>query len=89
MERTKVGYLRISKAFSNQTTHGGEEVSLESSVTSTCTQICGNKQYSGKSCAKMVLVKVLQSSRPEYAFKAYAILDEQSNRSLANPLLFS
>ena len=43
----------------------------------------------GKSCAKLVLVKVFQSSRPENAFKTYAILGEQSNRSLAKPELFS
>ena len=33
--------------------------------------------------------KFFQSLRPENAFKAYAILDEQSNKSLANPALFS
>ena len=34
--------MHINKVFSNQTAHGGEEESLESWVTSTCTQVCGN-----------------------------------------------
>ena len=37
----------------------------------------------------MVLVKIFHGSEPENVFKTYAILDEQSNRSLAKPALFS
>ena len=35
------------------------------------------------------MVKVYQNSRPDQFHKTYAILDEQSNQSLARPELFS
>ena len=73
----------------DQSVHGGEEETSKKTVTSKCTQVCGNKQHEGKSCAKLVLVNIYQSTRPEHMLKAYAILDEQSNRSLAKPELFS
>ncbi|MES9882784.1 MAG: hypothetical protein ABW185_18100 [Sedimenticola sp.] len=64
--------------------HGGEPTET---VSSKCTQICGSK-VGGKSCAKMVLVNVYPDGHPEDAIKTYAILDEQSNRSLAKTELF-
>lgn len=82
--------MHIQKGASNETQslHGGEETSKKS-VTSKCTQVCGKIHRGGKSCAKLVLVKVYQANKPECAIKTYAILDEQSNRSLARPELFS
>jgi len=61
--------------------NGGERVS------SSCTEICG-RRVTGKSCAKLVLVNVYHQRDPTRQIKAYAILDEQSNRSLAKPELF-
>ena len=84
--------MHIYKDKSDQSVHGGEEETPRKTVTSKCTQICGNKQYlDGKSCAKLVLVNIYQSTdtRSDHKLKAYAILDEQSNRSLAKPELFS
>ena len=84
--------MHIYKDKSDQSVHGGEEETPRKTVTSKCTQICGNKQYlDGKYCAKLVLVNIYQSTdtRSDYKLKAYAILDEQSNRSLAKPELFS
>ena len=84
--------MHISKEKSDQSVHGGEEEGSKKTVTSKCTQVCGNKQHvEGKSCAKLVLVNIYQSSgtKPEHMLKTYAILDEQSNRSLAKPELFS
>ena len=82
--------MHIVKGRSDQSVHGGEEETSRKTISSKCTQVCGNKQqYSGKSCAKMVLVKIFHGSEPENVFKTYAILDEQSNRSLAKPALFS
>ncbi|MCG8046576.1 MAG: hypothetical protein N0E48_13205 [Candidatus Thiodiazotropha endolucinida] len=52
-----------------------------------CTQICGNT-FSGKSCAKTVLVNVYAKGQQENAVKMYAILDDQSNRTLARSDLF-
>ena len=56
-------------------------------VISKCTQICG-KTVGGKSCAKTVLVKVYHKDRPELSLKLYAIIDDQSNVTLARPELF-
>ena len=57
-------------------------------VTTKCTQICGGTR-TGKSCAKVLLVKVFTEENPANAVKAYAIIDDQSNRSLAKTSLFN
>lgn len=78
---------------SSATNHGGEEtqhkdvISIES-VTSRCTQICGN-DFGGKSCAKNILVKVYPQGHPERSQSMYAIIDDQSNRSLASTGFFT
>lgn len=56
-------------------------------VTSACTMLCGRAGAS-KSCAKTVLVKVYPRGNPEKAISVYAIIDEQSNRSLARSAFF-
>lgn len=53
----------------------------------TCTDICLSGV--GKSCAEIVLVKVFMEDKPDKVLTCYAILDEQSNRSLAKPMFFS
>ena len=53
--------------------HGGETISK-------CTKICG-ASYMSKSCAKIVPVYVRNGDRSK---KVYAILDEQSNHTLAH-----
>lgn len=68
--------------------HGGEEEPSSSSVTtSNCTEICGDRT-AGKSCAKISLVYIYPKGKPETKTKAYAILDDQSNRSLARSAFF-
>jgi hypothetical protein len=75
---------------SPSTGHGGEQQHGEGSpeghegleVNATCTQICSDK-FSGKSCAKTILATVYPRDRPDLAVKVYAILDDQSNKSLA------
>lgn len=57
-------------------------------VTSKCTQICGG-EFGGKSCAKNILVRVYPEGHPEKARRMYAILDDQSNRSLARTAFFT
>ncbi|XP_056000356.1 uncharacterized protein LOC130048119 [Ostrea edulis] len=64
--------------------HGGEKMSH---VTSACTQICKD-QFCGKSCAKVILVNLHQKNNPNKSFKAYAILDDQSNKSLVKSDVF-
>ncbi|XP_037509614.1 uncharacterized protein LOC119386370 [Rhipicephalus sanguineus] len=58
----------------------------EGRVTSTRTEVAStNDSY--RSCAKICLVDVIHQSQPESTLRAYAILDEQSNRSLVRPEL--
>ncbi|XP_067279206.1 uncharacterized protein [Pseudorasbora parva] len=59
-----------------------EDASL--SVTSKCTEICGKADpHSPCSCSKICLVRVYPAGKKEEAVTMYAVLDEQSNRSLA------
>lgn len=68
--------------------HGGEDKEPNAtSVTSKCSEICGNST-SSRSCSKICLVKVYPVDQPERAVKVYAVLDEQSNRSLAKTDFF-
>ena len=56
-------------------------------VKSTCTEICGDG-YSGKSCAKILPVDVFHEDNEDNIVRMYAIIDDQSNRSLASSLFF-
>ncbi|XP_060793215.1 uncharacterized protein LOC132896416 [Neoarius graeffei] len=69
--------------------HGGEgEESTSASVTtSLCTEVCGDSTIT-KSCSKICLVDVYPKDQPEKKARAYAILDDQSNRSLARSSFF-
>lgn len=69
--------------------HGGEgEASILPPVTtSTCTEVCGDST-TAKSCAKICLVYIYPKAKPEKKTRAYAILDDQSNRSLARSSFF-
>ncbi|KAL3967947.1 NLR family CARD domain-containing protein 3 [Sarotherodon galilaeus] len=53
----------------------GTEETTQPAITSTCTEVCGEAQR-GRSCSKICLVK------------AYVMLDDQSNRSLARSEFF-
>ncbi|PIK48185.1 hypothetical protein BSL78_14928 [Apostichopus japonicus] len=82
--------LHVDQAFFRDTQvtkgdNGGEQNS--SSVTSKCTEICGDN-LGGRSCSKVCQVKVYTQRKEHEAIKVYAVLDEQSNRSLAKPQLF-
>lgn len=74
--------------------HGGERAKTEVvespplAVTSNCTQICG-EGFGGKSCAKTILVRVYPKEYPEKVKNMYAIIDDQSNRSLATSEFFT
>ncbi|KAK3092639.1 hypothetical protein FSP39_005230 [Pinctada imbricata] len=59
--------------------HGGEDT--EETLSTKCTLLCG-EEFTGRSCSKTLLVKVFPSGQPEKAVKVYAIIDEQSNRTL-------
>lgn len=67
---------------------GGEGDEVDSQeVNSACTQVCG-KGLSARACAKICLVSVFPNGCREKSKRVYAILDEQSNRSLARSEFF-
>lgn len=65
--------------------HGGER--QEEAVTTKCTQMCGDG-FKGRSCAKIVLVRVHPRGKPHLSRSMYAIVDDQSNKSLAKSEFF-
>nr|XP_021331373.1 uncharacterized protein LOC110439581 [Danio rerio] len=65
----------------------GEDNSDMTSVNTSCTEVCGPGQW-GRSCSKICLVKLYPKGNKDMATKAYVILDDQSNRSLARPEFF-
>ncbi|XP_056101657.1 uncharacterized protein LOC130080328 [Rhinichthys klamathensis goyatoka] len=68
--------------------HGGEQAEspMRANV-SKCTEVCG-KGISSRSCSKICLVNIYPAGHKEKAVKAYVVLDEQSNRSLAKTEFF-
>ncbi|KAJ8018514.1 hypothetical protein HOLleu_43463 [Holothuria leucospilota] len=58
---------------------GGEETN---SITSKCTGICG-KNSGEHPCSKICLIVIYPDKEVRKAIKAYVVLEEQSNRSLA------
>lgn len=69
------------------TVDGGERNAARPTAISTCTQVCGS-EFESHSCAKICLVFIYPKNSPEKKLKAYAILDDQSNRSLAKSSVF-
>ncbi|XP_062393459.1 uncharacterized protein LOC134080863 [Sardina pilchardus] len=68
--------------------HSGEEEEKTSlTVNSKCTDVCGDP-LSSRSCSKICLIEVHHKGQPNKAVKGYAILDDQSNRSLARSEFF-
>ena len=77
-----------SKSSPSTSEDGGEEDKADNQeVKSTCTQVCG-EGLSARACAKICLVSVFPNGRREESKRMYAILDEQSNRSLARSEFF-
>lgn len=66
---------------------GEESYDIKAVVNSNCTEVCGTGQVS-RSCSKICPVKVYRKGQPDKAIKAYVILDDQSNRSLARSSFF-
>ena len=71
---------------------GGEQLELAetklTSVSSTCTDISKDGN-SSKSCAKILPVNVFHKDNQDKVIRMYAIIDDQSNRSLVAPEFFS
>ncbi|XP_062570928.1 uncharacterized protein LOC134232947 [Saccostrea cucullata] len=69
-----------------ENSHGGEN-SIPSSFTTNCTQVC-SAAFSGKSCAKIILVNIFRVGREDLKKRAYVILDDQSSKTLAKSSFF-
>ncbi|CAE1263823.1 unnamed protein product [Acanthosepion pharaonis] len=68
--------------------NGGEDnPPIATGVVSQCTQVCGG-ELSEKSCSKICLVNVYPADQPDKTVRMYAIIDEQSNRSLVRSDFF-
>ena len=67
--------------------NGGEREDNVTDITTSCTEVCGLGQW-GRSCSKICLTKIYPKGFKNKAIKAYVILDDQSNRSLARPEFF-
>lgn len=63
------------------------ELSSVPTVTSRCTEICGEGQPP-MSCSKICLVRVFPNGQRDKAINMYAVHDDQSNRSLVRPEFF-
>ena len=70
-------------------TDGADQQHLgeHSQVTTSCTEICGGRP-SGRSCAKICLANIYATDHPDRKVKAYVVIDDQSNSSLAKPQPF-
>lgn len=65
-----------------------EQTENAPSVVSKCTEVCGQNS-SLRSCSKICLVKAYPEGQRDRAINMYAVIDEQSNRSLAKTEFFS
>ncbi|KAK0143480.1 hypothetical protein N1851_018392 [Merluccius polli] len=75
-------------AIDSDTDHGGEESEAASSnIVSKRTEVHGGANTS-RSCSKICLLQVFPAGQPDRSARAYAVLDDQSNRSLAQPEFF-
>ena len=63
-----------------------DEQQSESPVVSKCTVICG--KYSRRSCSKTIIVNIYPANKQDLATKTYALLDDQSNSTLARVEFF-
>ncbi|XP_073439167.1 uncharacterized protein [Dendrobates tinctorius] len=80
----------VAVTSSPATSHGGEPQNNANSTTAvscSCSEVCGESQ-NDKCCARIFLIRVYPEGQPEKAVKMYAIIDDQSNRSLAGPKFF-
>ena len=64
----------------------GEEVTGTILVKAKCTEVCG--KFRGKSCARIVPVRVYKKGQSDNFVDCFAMLDDQSNKSLGKGALF-
>lgn len=94
-ERIRKRYRSPSQALiyplNRSSSHGGEEsLTTEThkpAAKTLCTQI-RKGTFNGKSCSKTLLARVYRKGNPKDQLKLYAIIDDQSNKSLVSPGFF-
>ncbi|XP_061170284.1 uncharacterized protein LOC133179579 [Saccostrea echinata] len=74
--------------YQNEDANNSERKHGEEVVRARCTDICGVPNFTGKSCARIVPVRIYPHNQPENAVLSYAMLDDQSNRTLGKSSLF-
>lgn len=76
------------KAPTRTEAHGGEgSDSPKEELSASCTKVCG-ADLSDRSCSKICAVKVFPTGHQDKAIKVYAVIDDQSNRSLVRSEFF-
>ena len=66
---------------------GEDDIESSPTVNSKCTEVCGENN-GPRSCSKICLITVHPKGQPDRSVRLYAILDDQSNRSLARSEFF-
>lgn len=83
----------LRRQFSNTASliqkHGEESLGKNQlAVNSNCTEICGKLNFPGRSCARIIQVRIYPEGQPENSIAAYSMLDDQSNKTLGRSILF-
>ena len=76
------------KGLPNYGGESGPPVTVPESVSANCMQI-GRDEFGGKSCAKNIVVRVYHENDPHKAKTMYAIVDDQSNKTLIKSDFFT
>lgn len=77
----------VGQEHTEQESEKEEDLSDSAAINWQCTGVCGTNQ-SARSCSTICLVKVYKKNQPQHAVSMYAILDDQSNCSLARSEFF-
>ncbi|XP_056016958.1 uncharacterized protein LOC130053620 [Ostrea edulis] len=82
------GPSNVTASVSTVADGGERKLPTKSTVDSKCTELC-EQTLCGRSCAKVVPVRVYPLGNKDSAVRMYAIIDEQSNRTLARSEFFN
>ncbi|KAK7895611.1 hypothetical protein WMY93_020936 [Mugilogobius chulae] len=82
------GPTPVPKTDTSQSPATEEQTESPPAVVSKCTEVCGQSE-SPRSCSKICLVKAYPEGQKDRALNMYAVIDEQSNRSLAKTEFFN
>ncbi|XP_056020363.1 uncharacterized protein LOC125680242 [Ostrea edulis] len=82
------GPSNVTASVSTVADGGERKLPTKSTVDSKCTELC-EQTLSGRSCAKVVPVRVYPLGNKDSAVRMYAIIDEQNNRTLARSEFFN